>query len=114
MTTTVGRARHRAEAAYADHVAALVTPVAASADAVEAPSADADLEAAYAALANIRPDHEALIRALYLRGLPREALAQELGLEVGTVNVRAFRARRALRDEMARQATEDPATLVPM
>ena len=55
------------------------------------------------ALASIRPDHARVIRALYLQEIPRDAVAKELHLEIGTLNVRAFRARRALRDALLRQ-----------
>jgi RNA polymerase sigma factor (sigma-70 family) len=97
-------ARRRAEAAYAGHLEALATPAAAESGRTEALSAEADIAAVEAALANILPNHADLIRALYLRGRPRDTLALELDVDVGTLNVRAFRARRALRDEVERLA----------
>lgn len=51
-----------------------------------------------AALARLRPDHAALIRAIYFRGMPRATAAESLGVATGTLNVRLFRARLALRE----------------
>lgn len=97
-------ARRRAEVAYACHIEALAAPADVETDRIEAVSAEEDLAAVETALATIRPDYADLIRALYLRGLPRDTLAQQLDLEVGTLNVRVFRARRALRDEVEQLA----------
>ena len=44
-----------------------------------------------------------MIRALYLQEIPRDVVARDLNLEIGTLNVRAFRARRALQDALKRQ-----------
>ncbi len=94
-------ARLRGEAGYTLHSKLLSEP--GDADAAGAAS-DADAaQTLDAALASIRPDHAGVIRALYLQDLPREAVARALGLEIGTLNVRAFRARRALRDALLRQ-----------
>lgn len=94
-------ARRRAERAYCDHVILLSAPVE---DAAEAPSASEDFAAVETALESIRPDYAELIRALYLRGVPRDAFALEIGVEVGTLNVRTLRARRALRACLDHQA----------
>lgn len=96
-------ARSRAEAAYASQ--SELFGAATDADKIEAESEENLMLKMEAALASIRPDLAEVIRALYLRGIPREALAQQLQLEVGTLNVRAFRARRALRDALDRSAS---------
>lgn len=94
-------ARRRGEAGYTLHSQLLSEP--GDADATGAAS-DADAaQTLEAALASIRPDQAGVIRALYLQELPREAVAKALHLEIGTLNVRAFRARRALRDALMRQ-----------
>ncbi len=102
-------ARRRAEAAYAGHVEALAAPTDPEIDRTAALSAEADLAAVETALARIRPNQADLLRALYLRGLPRDTLARELDLEVGTLNVRAFRARQALRQELEQRQAGAPA-----
>ena len=95
-------ARRRAEAAYADDIQAHARQAATQPDPCDAQSQDDELALVEAALARLRPEYATLIRALYLHGLPRETMARDLALEVGTLNVRAFRARRALRDEVVR------------
>ncbi|OYW60572.1 MAG: hypothetical protein B7Z31_04030 [Rhodobacterales bacterium 12-65-15] len=87
-------ARRRAERAYCDHVLLFSATVEGATGALP-PSEDVD--AVETALGNLRPDYAELIRALYLRSVPRAAFALEIGVEVGTLNVRALRARRALR-----------------
>lgn len=101
-------ARRRAEAAYAGYVEVLAGSSDDEMDMAEA--AGEGFAAIETALASIRADHAELIRKLYLRGLPRDTLATEMGLEVGTLNVRALRARRALREEIERQAERPPVT----
>lgn len=94
-------ARLRGEAGYTLHSQLLSEP--GDADASGAAS-DADAARTLdAALASIRPDQAGVIRALYLQELPRVVVARDLNLEIGTLNVRAFRARRALRDALMRQ-----------
>ncbi|MCA0270896.1 MAG: RNA polymerase sigma factor [Proteobacteria bacterium] len=95
-------ARRRAESAYASQMAALADPH--ETDAGQALSGasghgEAEIEAA---LARLRPDHAALIRAIYFRGVPRAAAAKSLGVAPGTLNVRLFRARLALREGIER------------
>lgn len=98
--------RRRAEAAYAGYVEVLAGS---NEDEIYmAEAAGEGFAAIEMALASIRADHAELIRKLYLRGLPRDTLATEMGLEVGTLNVRALRARRALREEIERQAERPP------
>jgi RNA polymerase sigma factor (sigma-70 family) len=94
-------ARLRGEAGYSVYSQLLSEasdpdPTAAASDADAAQSLEA-------ALASIRPDQAGVIRALYLQDLPRDVVARELNLEIGTLNVRAFRARRALQDALKRQ-----------
>lgn len=98
-------ARRRSDSAYAIHSQLLC-----GSDADDATGSQSDehaMQALEAALANIRPDHAKVIRALYLRGVPREALARDLDLDIGTLNVRAFRARRALRAALERLGRGD-------
>jgi RNA polymerase sigma-70 factor (ECF subfamily) len=95
-------ARRRAESAYASQMAVLADPH--EDDAGQALSdasghGEAEIEAA---LARLRPDHAALIRAIYFRGVPRTTAAESLGVAPGTLNVRLFRARLALREGIER------------
>lgn len=94
-------ARRRAERAYCDQVELLSAPIE---DATGAMPASEDFAAVETALESLRPDYAELIRALYLRGVPRDAFARQIGVEVGTLNVRALRARQALRARLDRQA----------
>lgn len=94
-------ARRRAERAYCDQVDLLSAPVE---DATGALPASEDFAAVETALESLRPEDAELIRALYLRGIPRDAFARQIGVEVGTLNVRVLRARRALRARLDRQA----------
>lgn len=93
-------ARRRAEADYTRQAG----PLAEAADGApdETRPDDEAAQAVTVALAGLRPDQAEVIRALYLRGVPRKALARDLHMEIGTLNVRAFRARRALRDALLR------------
>lgn len=91
-------ARRRADAAYAVHATALSTADDMAPDAADTPSLDAQMTGIEAALARIRPDQAELLRALYLRDQPRDSLARQLNVTIGTLNVRVLRARQALRD----------------
>lgn len=93
-------ARRRADAAYAIHATALSTSEGMEPDVADAASTEAQLTDIDLALARIRPDQAELIRALYLRDQPRDSLARQLNISIGTLNVRILRARRALRDAL--------------
>lgn len=97
-------ARRRAESAYADQMATLADPL--ETDVWEGPPGPSERSEAEitTALTRLRPDHATLIRAIYFRNMPRAKVAQSLGVTLGALNVRLFRARQALREEMERLA----------
>lgn len=90
-------ARRRADAAHAVHVTVLSASDSIEPDAVEVGSDGLQLAEIEGALERVRPDQAELLRALYLHDHPRERLARELNITIGTLNVRILRARRALR-----------------
>lgn len=98
-------ARRRADAAHAVHVTVLPASDSFEPDAVEVGSDGLQLAEIEGALERIRPDQAELLRALYLHDQPRERLARELNITIGTLNVRVLRARRALRDALMEHST---------
>lgn len=98
-------ARRRADAAHAVHVTVLSASDSIEPDAVEVGSDGLQLAGIDAALGRVRPDQAELLRALYLHDQPRERLARELNITIGTLNVRVLRARRALRDALMEHST---------
>lgn len=94
-------AHRRAEDAYASDALALGEPAGPEPEpGSDAPSDDVAL--VEAALSAIRPDHANLLRMLYLDGQSRDSLARDMAIETGTLNVRVFRARAALRAALDR------------
>jgi RNA polymerase sigma-70 factor (ECF subfamily) len=61
-----------------------------------------DMDQLYAAMANLRAEHQAVISLVHLEGLSVEETARILGLAEGTIKSRLHRAREALRRELAR------------
>ncbi|MDZ4065940.1 MAG: RNA polymerase sigma factor [Tabrizicola sp.] len=98
-------ARRRADAAHAVHVTVLSASDCIEPDAVEVGSDGLQLAEIEGALERVRPDQAALLRALYLHDQPRERLAREFNITIGTLNVRVLRARRALRDALMEHST---------
>lgn len=98
-------ARRRADAAHAVHVTVLSALDSIEPDAVEVGSDGLQLAEIEGALERVRPDQAALLRALYLHDQPRERLAREFNITIGTLNVRVLRARRALRDALMEHST---------
>ena len=98
-------ARRRADAAHAVHVTVLSELDSIEPDAVEVGSDGLQLAEIEGALERVRPDQAALLRALYLHDQPRERLAREFNITIGTLNVRVLRARRALRDALMEHST---------
>lgn len=98
-----GDARRRAEKAYADHVERVFDLID-----DQAAQPEDDVAALEIALGGLRPDQAGLLRALHLEGRSREGLARDMGLEIGTLNVRALRARRALREKLERRTGASP------
>lgn len=98
-------ARRRADAAHAVHVTVLSASDSIDPDAVEVGSDGLQLAEIEGALERVRPDQAALLRALYLHDQPRERLAREFNITIGTLNVRVLRARRALRDALMEHST---------
>ncbi|MBA3911547.1 MAG: hypothetical protein C0524_17125 [Rhodobacter sp.] len=103
-------ARRRANAAYAIEVTALSTSDSMAPDPAEAGEADLKLTEIEAALARLRPDQAGLIRALYLHNQPRDRLARQLNVTIGTLNVRVLRARHALRKALMDPSVKADAT----
>lgn len=97
-------ARRRADAAQV-HVTVLSALDSIEPDAVEVGSDGLQLAEIEGALERVRPDQAALLRALYLHDQPRERLAREFNITIGTLNVRVLRARRALRDALMEHST---------
>lgn len=98
-------ARRRADAAHAVHVTVLSALDSIEPDAVEVGSDGLQLAEIEGALERVRPDQAALLRALYLHDQPRERLAREFNITIGTLNVRVLRARRTLRDALMEHST---------
>lgn len=93
-------ARRRADDAYAIHATTLATSDDMEPDVAETDLIKGHLTDIERALTRIRPDQAELIRALYLSDQPRDSLARQLNVSIGTLNVRILRARRALRDAL--------------
>lgn len=104
-------ARRRAETEYATHSRLLESPP--ESEEITSQTDEDALQALETALSSIRPDQAKVIRALYLRGVQREVLAREMDLEIGTLNVRAFRARRALREVLEGLSRSEGTDAVP-
>jgi RNA polymerase sigma-70 factor (ECF subfamily) len=59
---------------------------------------DEEAERVLASLSELDPDQRAILVLCDCRGLPYEQIAEILGIAIGTVKSRLFRARAALRD----------------
>lgn len=61
-------------------------------------------------LAQLEEDHRAVLVLRDIRGLDYREIAEVLAVPIGTVKSRLFRARAALRDELEKQAGDNPGT----